>query len=94
MADYSRLFTEYLDTIQQVINERVPSLGASFASMRSILENSQRATEIRIDAVLSQLAARTAGVTINAVQGLQADWKPTFADAMDKSKWSHWTFIA
>ncbi|RFN49669.1 gtpase slip-gc, partial [Fusarium flagelliforme] len=84
MADYSRLFTEYLDTIQHVINERVPSLGASFASMRSILENSQRATEIRIDAVLSQLAERTAGVTINAVQGLQADWKPTFTAAMDE----------
>lgn len=89
MSDYSRLFVEYLDTVQHVINERVPSLGAQFATIRSTLENSQHATEIKIDGVLAKLAETTADVTVTAVQGLQNEWKPTFTSALNESEWSH-----
>jgi hypothetical protein len=86
MSDYSRLFTEYLNAVQRVINEKVPPLAACFSNMRPILENSQRTTETQIGDVLGTLAEKAAIVTVNAVQYLQDEMRPTFRIAMEDSK--------
>lgn len=82
MSGYSRLFGEYLNAVQRVIDERVPSLAACFANMRPILEDSQRATETKISDVLGTLAERSAIVTLNAVNYLHNEMAPTFRAAL------------
>ncbi|KAJ4009644.1 hypothetical protein NW752_009231 [Fusarium irregulare] len=81
VSDYSRIFTEYLDAIQRVINDKVPPLGACFESMRPILENSQRAMSTKIGDVLSTLAEKSALVTVDAVVYLHDEMRPTFEAA-------------
>ncbi|KAF5571882.1 GTPase SLIP-GC [Fusarium pseudoanthophilum] len=79
---YTQGFTEYLNEIQRVISEKVPSLEQSFNNMRPILENSQRATEIKIRDTLSQLTENVARVATQADTFMAQEWKPSFRVAL------------
>ncbi|QPC58119.1 hypothetical protein HYE67_000350 [Fusarium culmorum] len=82
MSDYSRLFAEYLNAVQRVINEKVPPLAACFANMRHILETSQRTTETKIGDVLGTVADKSAIVALNVAGYLEEEMKPTFEVAL------------
>ncbi|CAF3487534.1 unnamed protein product [Fusarium graminearum] len=82
MSDYSRLFAEYLNAVQRVINEKVPPLAACFANMRPILETSQRTTETKIGDVLETVAEKSAIVALNVAGYLEEQMKPTFEVAL------------
>ncbi|KAF9771618.1 hypothetical protein IL306_010737 [Fusarium sp. DS 682] len=82
ISGYTQGFTQYLNEIQQVISDKVPSLELSFNNMRPILDNSQRATEIKIRDALSQLQENVAQVAFLADVYMADEWKPTFRDAM------------
>ncbi|KAF5611203.1 GTPase SLIP-GC [Fusarium subglutinans] len=79
---YTCVFTAYLNEIQKVIGEKVPSLEFSYNNMRPILENSQHATEIKIRDALTQLAENTATVAFDVSKFLSNEWKPVFRVAM------------
>ncbi|KAF4338652.1 GTPase SLIP-GC [Fusarium beomiforme] len=79
---YSQGFTQYLNEIQQIISDKVPSLELSFNSMRPILENSQHATEIKIRDALSVLQENVARVAFLADEYMADEWKPTFRIAL------------
>ncbi|RGP63852.1 GTPase slip-gc [Fusarium longipes] len=81
--DYSRLFTEYLNALQCVINEKVPTLADQFSNLRPILESSQRATEMQIGEVLGTLSEKAAMVTHDAVKYLKGEIKPIFETALN-----------
>ncbi|CZR42561.1 uncharacterized protein FPRO_09864 [Fusarium proliferatum ET1] len=79
---YTCVFREYLNKIQKVISEKVPSLEYSYNNMRPILENSQHATEVKIRDALTQLAENTATVAFDVSKFLSNEWKPVFRVAL------------
>ncbi|KAF5965973.1 hypothetical protein FBULB1_11949 [Fusarium bulbicola] len=79
---YTQVFTQYLNELNHLISDKVPSLAVSFSNVRPILENSQRATEVKIRDALSELSDNIAHVASVADVHMAAQWKATFRAAL------------
>ncbi|KAG9499701.1 hypothetical protein J7337_008160 [Fusarium musae] len=79
---YSQVFTQYLNELNRLISDKVPSLAVSFSNVRPILENSQRATELKVRDALSELSNNIAHVASVADVHMAVQWRTTFRAAL------------
>lgn len=86
ILEYTRVFTQYLNELKHLISDKVPSLAVSFNNVLPILENSHRATEVKIRDTLSELSVNIAHVASVADMHMAAQWKATFRVALLDSK--------
>ncbi|UZP37113.1 hypothetical protein NXS19_004929 [Fusarium pseudograminearum] len=85
MLDYSKLFAEYLDAIQNIIHDKIPMISARFNQLRPILDDSKITTKTKIDEVLAKLTEEAIIITLNVAPRLRTEMKPTFAAALSDS---------
>ncbi|QPC69512.1 hypothetical protein HYE68_000264 [Fusarium pseudograminearum] len=85
MSDYSKLFAEYLDAIQNIIHDKIPMLSARFNELRPTLDNSKITTKRKIDQVLAKLTEEAIIITLDVAPRLRTEMKPTFAAARSDS---------